>query len=87
MNPLKGKLNRTFGETSGRRSRSNEVQLASASVIYTFLVQQGITDTACPTPHDNYVIVAGQHYGDSFSSKEKPNGFSNMPKLFPQSGD
>ena len=55
-----------------------------ASVIHAKAVVQ-ITDTACPTPHDNYVIVAGQPYGDSFSSKEKPDKFSNMPKLFPRS--
>ena len=38
-----------------------------------------ITDAVRPTPHDNYVIVIGQPYGDSFSSKEKPDKFSNTP--------
>ena len=28
-----------------------------------------ITDAVRPTPHDNYVIVISQPYGDSFSSK------------------
>ena len=38
-----------------------------------------ITDAVRPTPHDNYVIMVGQPYGDSFSSKEKPMEFSNTP--------
>ena len=48
--------------------------LASASVIYTFLVQQGITDTACPTPH--HLLRR------SFSSKEKPNELGDTSKNF-----